>query len=49
MWVYNPTMCCDNVGTGKELTFTEKHQLCARHLLVCLHTVYNKAHEGRIG
>lgn len=49
MWVYNPTVCGDSVGTGRELTFMEKRQLCTRHLPGDLHTPYTKAHEGSRG
>ena len=47
MWAYNPTMCHGRAGAEKELTLMQKHLLCARHLLVHLHTPHNKAHEGR--
>lgn len=49
MWVYDPTMCGDSVGTGRELTFMEKHRLCVRRLLGDSHTPYTKAHEGSVG
>lgn len=42
-------MWTDQVWAGKELelTFIKKYLLCARHLLVCLHTSHIQAHEGR--
>lgn len=47
MWIDNATVSRDGEGTGKEGMCMEKHLLCARHLLVCLHRPHNKAHRGR--